>query len=136
MKKYSLTKNLAVKFLLSLMVLFTLTHCTSLLEEEVFIDLEADEFWKSDADAILGINAVYAKLRADGAITASDGQQEGWGGFGYGEASIFNYSQVQTDELFVRWSGFNVFSDFTLTPGSYGNFENLFSDLFEGIFIA
>jgi hypothetical protein len=136
MKKYSLTKNLAVKFLLSLMVLFTLTHCASLLEEEVFIDLEADEFWKSDADAILGINAVYAKLRADGAITASDGQQEGWGGFGYGEASIFNYSQVQTDELFVRWSGFNVFSDFTLTPGSYGNFENLFSDLFEGIFIA
>ncbi|MEQ8239009.1 MAG: RagB/SusD family nutrient uptake outer membrane protein [Cyclobacteriaceae bacterium] len=111
-------------------------QCEQVLEEDVFVDVASNNFFQNDADAITAVNAIYAKLRADGTVTGQSGQQEGWGAFGYGEASIFNYQQVQTDELFVKWSGFNVFTNFTLTPSSYGNFGSVFGDLFEGIFIA
>lgn len=110
--------------------------CENALEEDVFIDIASNNFFQNDEDAIDAINAVYAKLRADGTVTGQAGQQQGWGMFGYGEATIFNYQQVQTDELFVQWANFNVFSNFTLTPSSYGNFGSMFGDLFEGIFIC
>ncbi len=106
------------------------------LEEEVFVDVASANFFQNDEQAIIGVDAVYAKLRADGTVTGGSGLQEGWGMFGFGEATIFNYQQVQTDELFVQWANFNVFSNFTLTPSSYGNFGSMFGDLFEGIFIA
>jgi hypothetical protein len=127
---------LTVRILIMLVLTIPFTGCESILEEEVFVDISANEFWQSDADAITAVNAIYAKMRADGSVTGGGGQQEGWGGFGYGESTIFNYSQVQTDEMLVRWSGFNAFLNFTLTPSSYGNFGGLFSDLFEGIYIA
>lgn len=111
-------------------------QCKDVLEEEVFVDVASNNFFQNDADAITAVNAVYAKMRSDGSVTGSSGQQEGWGAFGYGEASIFNYQQIQTDEMVVRWSGFNVFTNFTLTPSSYGNFGSVFSDLFEGVFIS
>jgi len=123
-----------VPVLLSL-VLF-ITSCEKVLEEEVFVDIASNNFFQNDKDAITAVNAIYAKMRADGTVTGQSGQQEGWGMYAYGEATIFNYQQVQTDELFVQWANFNVFSNFTLTPSSYGNFSSLFGDLFEGIFIA
>lgn len=122
-----------IAFLLSAVLL---TQCKDALEEDVFVDIASNNFYQTDSDAVTAVNAIYAKLRADGTVTGQSGQQEGWGGFGYGEASIFNYQQVQTDELYVKWSGFNVFTNFTLTPSSYGNFGSVFGDLFEGIFIA
>lgn len=111
-------------------------QCKDVLEEQVFVDIASNNFYQNDEDAITAVNALYAKLRADGTVTGESGQQQGWGGFGYGEATVFNYQQIQTDEMVVRWSGFNVFTNFTLTPSSYGNFGSLFGDLFEGIFIA
>jgi hypothetical protein len=124
------------RYTLCMLVVMGFAQCSDVLEEDVFIDVASNNFFQSDADAISAANALYAKLRADGSVTGGAGQQEGWGGFGYGEATIFNYQQVQTDEVTVRWSGFSQFINFTLTPSSYGNFESVFSDLFEGIFIA
>jgi len=121
---------------LAIICLTFFMQCEQVLEEDVFVDVASNNFFQNDADAIMAVNAVYAKLRADGTVTGQSGQQEGWGSFGFGEASIFNYQQVQTDEVFVKWSGFNVFTNFTLTPSSYGNFGSVFGDLFEGIFIA
>ncbi|MEQ9298482.1 MAG: RagB/SusD family nutrient uptake outer membrane protein [Cyclobacteriaceae bacterium] len=121
-----------------LMSLIGFTQCEDALEEEVFVDIASNNFFQNDADAITAVNAVYAKLRADGPVTGNDGDQtqQGWGGFGYGEATIFNYQQVQTDEMTVRWANFSQFVNFTLTPSSYGNFGSVFRDMFEGIFIA
>lgn len=110
--------------------------CEEALEEQVFIDIASNNFFQNDEDAIEASNAIYAKLRADGTVTGQAGQQQGWGMFGFGEATVFNYQQVQTDELFVQWGNFNAFSNFTLTPSTYGNFGSMFSDLFEGIYIA
>ncbi len=122
--------------LLSTILIISTIGCESLLEEDVFIDVASNNFWQNDDDAVQGVNAIYAKLRADGSVTGGGGQQEGWGGFGYGQTSVFNFAQAQTDELFVRWSGFNGFTNFVLTPSSYGSFADLFGDLFEGIYIA
>lgn len=119
-----------------LIPVFFFTSCESLLEEDVFIDIASNNFYQNDEDAITAVDAIYVKLRSDGSVTGQSGQQQGWGGFGYGEATIFNYQQVQTDEMFVQWANFNVFTNFTLTPSSYGNFGSMFGDLFEGIFIA
>ncbi|MFT7233303.1 MAG: hypothetical protein ACI8TA_002528 [Cyclobacteriaceae bacterium] len=135
MRKYY-KRNSLLKLVALIMGAAVLTQCNEVLEEDVFIEIASNNFFQNDEDAINAVNAIYAKLRADGTVTGGSGQQEGWGGFGYGEASIFNYQQVQTDELVVRWSGFNVFTNFTLTPSSYGNFGSVFGDLFEGIFIS
>ncbi|MEM8567905.1 MAG: RagB/SusD family nutrient uptake outer membrane protein, partial [Bacteroidota bacterium] len=124
-------------FVVSLLVIALLSvQCSEALEEDVFVDVASNNFFQNDEDAVSAVNAVYAKMRADGSVTGGSGQQEGWGGFGYGEATIFNYQQVQTEEMVVRWSGFSVFTNFTLTPSSYGNFGSVFGDLYEGIFIA
>ncbi|MFY0608560.1 MAG: RagB/SusD family nutrient uptake outer membrane protein [Cyclobacteriaceae bacterium] len=122
--------------LLTGILLLTVSACESLLEEDVFIDIASNNFWQNDDDAVKGVNAIYAKLRADGSVTGGGGQQEGWGGFGYGQTSVFNFSQVQTDELFIKWSNFDGFANFALTPSSYGSFADLFGDMFEGIFIS
>lgn len=113
-----------------------LTQCEDILEEQVFVDIPTQDFFLNDEDAVLAVDAIYAKMRSDGSVTGEAGNQQGWGGFGYGEATVFNFQQVQTDEMFVRWSGFNVFTNFTITPSSYGNFGSLFDDLFEGIFLS
>ena len=128
--------NKSIKTLLMIGLLLLLVNCEDVLEEEVFVEVASNNFFENDEDAITAVNAIYAKMRADGPVTGGSGQQEGWGGFGYGEATIFNYSQVQTDEMFVRWSGFSQLVNFTLTPASYGNFGSVFGDLFEGVFIA
>ncbi len=117
-------------------VVLCVHSCEEALEEDVFVDVASNNFFQDDADAVKAANALYVKMRSDGRVTAGGGQQEGWGGFGYGEATIFNLSQAQTDEMFVRWSGFSQLVNFTLTPSSYGNFGSIFGDLFEGIFIA
>ena len=122
--------------IISCSVLLLFASCEGILEEKVFIETMSAKIFQNDQDAIAAVNAIYAKMRADGSATADAGQREGWGGFGYGEAKIFNYSQVQTDEILVRWSGFSQSVNFTLTPSGYSNFESVFSDLFEGIFIA
>lgn len=119
-----------------LLVIILFIQCKDVLQEEVFVDIATNNFFQNDEDAVLAVNAIYAKMRADGSVTGQDGLQQGWGGYGYGEATVFNFQQIQTDEMIVRWSGFNVFTNFTLTPSSYGNFGSLFADLFQGIFIA
>lgn len=135
MKKINNIIALVLPPVLVVLIAF-LSSCEEALEEDVFVDIASNNFFQNDEDAVTAVNAIYAKMRADGTVTGQSGQQEGWGGFGYGEATIFNYQQVQTDELFVQWANFNVFSNFALTPSSYGNFGSMFGDLFEGIFIA
>lgn len=136
MKNEKKTNRIIIVGLLLTMICFT--QCEDALEEEVFVDIASNNFFQNDEDAITAVNAVYAKMRADGPVTGIDNDQtqEGWGGFGYGEATIFNYQQIQTDEMTVRWSGFSQFINFTITPSSYGNFGTVFRDLFEGVFIA
>lgn len=130
-------KKILISFSVLMSVLIGLfSSCEEVLEEDVFVDIASNNFFQNDEDAITAVNAIYAKMRADGTVTGQGGRQEGWGGFGFGEATVFNYQQVQTDELFVQWANFNVFTNFTLTPSSYGNFGSLFGDLFEGIYIA
>ena len=105
-----------------------------MLEEDVFVEVASNNFFQNDEDAFRAVDAIYAKLRANGPVTENEGQSEGWGGFGYGEESVFNFSQAQTDEIFIRWSKFSIFTDFTMTPNN--TWGGMFSDLFEGIFIA
>ncbi len=134
MKKYHKAnlKTLSLAILSMLMMV----GCEEALKEEVFVDISSNNFFQSDEDAIKALDAIYAKMRADGTVTGQSGQQQGWGMFGYGEATVFNFQQVQTDELFVQWGNFNTLTDFVLTPSTYGNFGSMFDDLFEGIFIA
>ncbi len=110
------------------------TACEKLLEEEVFVEVASNNFFQSNEDAVTAVNAIYAKMRAQGSVTEDGGKAEGWGGFGYGEVTVFNFSQAQTDEIFIRWSKFNIFTDFTMTPAN--TWRGMFSDLFEGIFLA
>ena len=136
MKKINRIIDQAFAAILLFSFVLLIPSCEKALEEDVFVDIASNNFFQNDEDAINAVNAIYAKMRADGTVTGQSGQREGWGMFGYGEATIFNYQQVQTDELFVQWANFNVFSNFTLTPSSYGNFGSMFGDLFEGISIA
>ncbi|MEM9896656.1 MAG: RagB/SusD family nutrient uptake outer membrane protein [Bacteroidota bacterium] len=129
-------KTKIITSIFSIVLGFIHGSCEDLLREEVLDDIVTNDFFQNDEDAIAAVDAVYVKLRSDGTVTGGEGQQQGWGMFGYGEATIFNYQQVQTDELFVQWANFNAFSNFTLTPSSYGNFGSMFADLFEGIFIC
>lgn len=134
MKKHNQTMGRTL--LLALLTSLIVMSCEEALVEEVFVDISSNNFFKNDGDAIAAVDAIYAKMRADGTVTGQSGQQQGWGMYGYGEATVFNLQQVQTDELFVQWGNFNVFTNFTLTPSTYGNFGSMFDDLFEGIFIA
>ena len=68
--------------LISLLATLVPLSCENALEEDVFIDVASNNFFENDEDAIQAVNAIYAKLRADGSVTGQAGQQQGWGMFG------------------------------------------------------
>lgn len=127
--------------ILFVLLLFTATSCDQSLEEEYFDEVSSGNFFKSDADAITAVDALYAKLRADGPLAANP-QRESWGFFAYGEGSIFNFTEVPTDEIFVTWgisspsSFLGHLMYFTWTPDFGSHFDAMFADLYEGIAIA
>lgn len=131
--------NKLLAFLFSMLVVAS--ACDQSLEEEYFDEISTGNFFKSDTDAIAAIDAFYAKMRADGPVAVNT-QRESWGFFAYGEGSIFNFTEVPTDEVLVTWgisspgSFLGHLMYFTWTPDIGGHFDAMFSDLYEGIAIA
>lgn len=131
--------NKLLAFLFSMLVVAS--ACDQSLEEQYFDEISTGNFFKSDTDAIAAIDTFYAKLRADGPVAVNP-QRESWGFFAYGEGSIFNFTEVPTDEVLVTWgisspgSFLGHLMHFTWTPDIGGHFDAMFSDLYEGIAIA
>ncbi|MGL1885791.1 MAG: RagB/SusD family nutrient uptake outer membrane protein [Reichenbachiella sp.] len=127
-------------YIILLFALFGFAGCSDLLEEEVFIESSTSEVFSSDEGARNAVEALYAKLRADGPVTANSGQRESWGFYGVGEGSVLNLNEVTTDEIYVHWASFGGFfqflDQFTWLPNSGGHFDQLFKDLYEGIAIS
>jgi len=128
------------KYLIAVLLIFNALGCEQLLEEKVYIEIASNNFFRNDEDALLAVEALYAKLRADGPVTDNNGQRESWGFFGMGEGSVFNFSEAPTDEIYVAWASYGgywqAFEEFEWLPNSEGHFDVIFSDFYEGITIA
>ncbi|MFZ5941011.1 MAG: RagB/SusD family nutrient uptake outer membrane protein [Bacteroidota bacterium] len=128
------------KTIFTAFLILSLVSCEKLLEEQVFIEIASNNFFQNDEDALNAVEALYAKLRADGPVTANNGQRESWGFYSMGEESVFNFNEAPTDELYVTWSTYGgywqAFEEFQWLPNSGGHFDQMFSDLYEGIAIA
>lgn len=108
--------------------------CDTSLDEEVFDEVASSNFFQSDADAVTAVNAIYARMRGAG--------NSAWGLFVHGNESLFNYSELVTDEVFTTWaisypSGpQGVLENFIFTPNSGSGFYYFFSDLYDGVNLA
>lgn len=130
-------KAINSKYLLYLL-LIGLVSCDHSLDEQVIDELEVSNFWQSDEDAILGVNAVYAVLRGGSPVTDRD--NEPWGFFNHG-TSILHYSEVITDEIYAaKWAdpGSTAYDlqNYLLTANENVWTNPFYKHLFHGVFIA
>jgi hypothetical protein len=105
--------------------------CNATLEEDVFDEVASNNFFQSDSDAITAVNSVYARMRGVG--------NSQWGLFVFGNESLFNYSELITDEVFTTWSlsfpsgPFGVLENFNFIPNSGAGLFWFFRDFYDGI---
>lgn len=114
-------KNIQSYIILSLtsLLLAVSTGCEDFLEKEPLADLEADNFFQSEGDALLATNAVYNAYRR-------------WfvtGGFPI--ADIMSDDMIKGSSP-TDGASLNMINDFTFNS-SEGAFSNIWSALFQGV---
>ena len=113
-------KNIS-KFILTslaLVLLLTLSGCTSILQPKIYTSINASSFPSTEADAMSALIPFYAQFNTNwGSTNPSTGIYESSFNvayLGYGWAT-----SIQTDEDFDEW--YSGYSTFTLGPSSYLN---------------
>ncbi|MBX2925179.1 MAG: RagB/SusD family nutrient uptake outer membrane protein [Chitinophagaceae bacterium] len=110
------------KIIISLIVLGSgigFPSCKKALEENPKSFLSPDQFFKSDVDAVQGVNGVYSWLI--GQHPARLFQQELW-----------SYLDEDCDAIIQR----NNSGDYNISPASFGNAQVIWNGLYRGIYAA
>ncbi len=110
--------------ILAIIVALTLTNCSNdFIDKASLTQIAENNFWTSEADAFLALNAVYSTLQSR---SMYGGNLNGWQGFpcfdGLGDNS-FNY---------FKWEGLGNFMEGNVDP-SNGPIGNIWNALFQGI---
>jgi hypothetical protein len=112
------------KILFALIVIFTFTQCNDdFLNRSSLTQIAEDNFWKSESDAFLALNAVYSSLQAR---SLYGGNLNGWQGFpGFDCLGDNAYNQYE-------WEGPGLFMEGTIDP-SNGPFAAVWNALYQGV---
>src|SRR5210317_916943 len=113
-------KNIILTFCLA----FIITGCSDdVLEKASLTQIAENNFWTSEADAFLALNAVYSTLQSR---SMYGGNLNGWQGFpnfdGLGDNSFNNF----------KWEGLGNFMEGNIDP-SNGPTAAIWNDLYQGI---
>jgi hypothetical protein len=110
--------------LLATLTLFTLSNCSGdFLDRPSLTQIAEDNFWKSEADAFLALNAVYSTLQSK---SMYGGNLNGWQGFpGFDNLGDNAFNQY-------KWEGPGLFMEGTLDPSS-GPIQAIWNDLYQGV---
>lgn len=111
-------------YTLALSVLLTTTNCSDqFLDRSSLTQIAEDNFWTSESDAFLALNAVYSTLQSR---SLYGGNLNGWQGFpGFDNLGDNAFNQF-------KWEGPGVFMEGTLDPFS-GPIQAIWNDLYQGI---
>ncbi|MEL7123234.1 MAG: RagB/SusD family nutrient uptake outer membrane protein [Bacteroidota bacterium] len=112
------------RIILSLIIIFTFTQCSDdFLERSSPTQIAEDNFWTSESDAFLALNAVYSTLQSRNMY---GGNLNGWQGFpGFDNLGDNAFNQF-------KWEGPGRFMEGTYDP-SLGPTEAIWNDLYQGI---
>jgi hypothetical protein len=109
---------------LAFLAALTLTNCQGdFLELSSPTQIAEDNFWQSESDAFLALNAVYSSLQSR---SMYGGNLNGWQGFpGFDNLGDNAFNQY-------KWEGPGRFMEGTLDPAN-GPTEAIWNDLYQGI---
>lgn len=109
---------------IALLAVLFLTRCSdSFLERSSLTQIAEDNFWTSEADAYLALNAVYSTLQGR---SLYGGNLNGWQGFpGFDNLGDNAFNQY-------KWEGLGLFMEGTLDP-SNGPTAAIWNDLYQGV---
>lgn len=112
------------KIIFAICIALTITNCSDdFIEKASLTQIAENNFWTSEADAFLALNAVYSTLQSR---SMYGGNLNGWQGFpcfdGLGDNSFNNF----------KWEGLGNFMEGNVDP-SNGPITAIWNDLFQGI---
>lgn len=112
------------KIIFAICIALTLTNCSNdFIDKASLTQIAENNFWTSESDAFLALNAVYSTLQSR---SMYGGNLNGWQGFpcfdGLGDNSFNNF----------KWEGLGNFMEGNVDP-SNGPIEAIWNDLFQGI---
>ncbi len=112
------------KILLIILLPFTLIQCSDdFLERSSPTQIAEDNFWTSESDAFLALNAVYSSLQSR---SLYGGNLNGWQGFpGFDNLGDNAFNQY-------KWEGPGLFMEGTVDPSS-GPIGAIWNNLYEGV---
>ncbi len=112
------------KILLIILLPFTLIQCSDdFLERSSLTQIAEDNFWTSESDAFLALNAVYSSLQSR---SLYGGNLNGWQGFpGFDNLGDNAFNQY-------KWEGPGLFMEGTIDPSS-GPIGAVWNNLYEGV---
>lgn len=112
------------KLILALLSILVLTQCSDdFLERSSLTQIAEDNFWTSEADAFLALNAVYASLQAR---SLYGGNLNGWQGIpGFDNLGDNAFNQF-------KWEGPGLFMEGTIDPAN-GPFGAVWNGHYQGI---
>lgn len=112
------------KIILAFLATLTLTQCKNdFLDRSSLTQIAEDNFWTSESDAYLALNAVYSTLQSK---SLYGGNLNGWQGFpGFDNLGDNAFNQY-------KWEGPGLFMEGTIDP-SNGPFAAIWTDLYQGV---
>lgn len=112
------------KIIFALLAILSLTQCSDdFLDRSSPTQIAENNFWKSESDAFLALNAVYSSLQGG---SMYGGSLNGWQGFpGFDNLGDNAFNQY-------KWEGPGLFMEGTLNPAS-GPIGAIWNGTYEGI---
>lgn len=112
------------KIIFTFLVILTFSQCKDdFLDRSSLTQIAENNFWTSEADAFLALNAVYSTLQSR---SMYGGNLNGWQGFpGFDNLGDNAFNQF-------KWEGPGLFMEGTLDPSS-GPIEAIWNDLYQGV---
>ncbi|MFO7672536.1 MAG: RagB/SusD family nutrient uptake outer membrane protein [Lutibacter sp.] len=112
------------KILIAILVAITFTNCSdSFLDKASLTDIAENNFWTSEADAFLALNAVYSTLQAKALYGGHINAYQGFPGFDNLSDNAYNQ---------YEWEGPGQFMEGTLLP-THGMISGNWNNLYQGI---
>lgn len=112
------------KLLIALVATLSLTQCSDdYLDRSSLTQIAEDNFWTSEADAFLALNAVYATLQSRSMYGGNLNGFQGFPGFDNLGDNAFNQ---------FKWEGPGLFMEGVVDP-TFGPTAAIWNDLYQGI---